>query len=110
MRAMIVPDIERRIACGSMRRRLPAPRAPSAAGEHRGRPYLLWLPESNPPWPGMVIVHGAGSRKENHADFARACAGAGWAALAYDQRGHGASSDEMSLEAAGDTGRMARLL
>ena len=42
-----------------------------------------------PPWPGMVIVHGAGSAKENHADFGRACAAAGWAALAYDQRGHG---------------------
>jgi uncharacterized protein len=105
-----VPDIDGRVACGSMRRRLPATRAPSAGGEHRGRPYLLWLPESDPPWPGMVIIHGAGSRKENHADFARACAAAGWVALAYDQRGHGASSDGMSPEAAEDAGRMACLL
>jgi fermentation-respiration switch protein FrsA (DUF1100 family) len=58
----------------------------------------------------MVIVHGAGSRKENHGDFGRACAGAGWAALAYDQRGHGDSTDEMSAEALADVGRMARLL
>ncbi len=77
---------------------------------HEGRPYLLWLPDSPPPWPGMVIVHGAGSRKENHADFARACAAGGWAALAYDQRGHGDARDEMSPEALADVGRMARLL
>ncbi len=58
----------------------------------------------------MVICHGAGSRKENHADFGRACAAAGWAALAYDQRGHGDSSDQMSPAAIADLGRMARLL
>jgi fermentation-respiration switch protein FrsA (DUF1100 family) len=58
----------------------------------------------------MVIVHGAGSAKENHADFGRACAGAGWAALAYDQRGHGPGDDEMSPEALADIGRMARFL
>jgi uncharacterized protein len=58
----------------------------------------------------MVIVHGAGSRKENHGDFGRACAAAGWAALAYDQRGHGDSADEMSPEALADVGRMARFI
>jgi len=58
----------------------------------------------------MVICHGAGSRKENHADFGRACAAAGWAALAYDQRGHGDSRDQMSPQAVGDVTRMARLL
>jgi hypothetical protein len=58
----------------------------------------------------MVIIHGAGSAKENHADFGRACAGAGWAALAYDQRGHGRGDDEMSAEALNDVGRMARFL
>ncbi|MQA75166.1 MAG: prolyl oligopeptidase family serine peptidase [Solirubrobacterales bacterium] len=92
------------------RRWAAAPRAPSASGEHRGRPYLLWLPDAPPPWPGMVIVHGAGSRKENHADFTRASAAAGWAALAYDQRGHGDSADEMSPEVVADAARMARLL
>ncbi len=58
----------------------------------------------------MVIVHGAGSQKANHGDFGRACAAAGWAALAYDQRGHGESTDEMSPEALADVGRMARFL
>jgi uncharacterized protein len=91
-------------------RTLRSPRKPSARGVHKGRPYLLWLPESAPPWPGMVIVHGAGSQKENHGDFGRACAAAGWAALAYDQRGHGASEEEMSPEGLVDVGRMARFL
>ena len=58
----------------------------------------------------MVIIHGAGSRKENHGDFGRACAAAGWAALAYDQRGHGASEEEMGPAALGDLGRMARFV
>jgi alpha-beta hydrolase superfamily lysophospholipase len=83
---------------------------PSESGVHAGRPYLSWLPESEPPWPGMVIVHGAGSRKENHGDFARACAATGWAALAFDQRGHGASEDGMSPAAMTDVAAMARFL
>jgi uncharacterized protein len=58
----------------------------------------------------MLVIHGAGSCKENHADFARACAARGWAALAYDQRGHGASEDEMSPAALADVTRMARFL
>lgn len=92
------------------RRWLPAPLTPDTSAEHEGRPYLIWLPQSPPPWPGMVIVHGAGSQKSNHADFARTCAAGGWAALAYDQRGHGESADEMSPAALSDAGRMARLL
>jgi pimeloyl-ACP methyl ester carboxylesterase len=39
----------------------------------------------------MVILHGAGSCKESHFDFARAARGAGLAAVAFDQRGHGES-------------------
>jgi fermentation-respiration switch protein FrsA (DUF1100 family) len=58
----------------------------------------------------MVILHGAGSRKENHGDFGRVCAGSGWAAIAFDQRGHGGSEDEMSPAALADVSRMARLL
>ncbi len=79
-------------------------------GVHEGRPYMLWLPEIPPPWRAMVIVHGAGSRKENHGDFGRACAASGWAALAYDQRGHGESDDPMSPEALPDVVRMARFM
>jgi hypothetical protein len=91
--------------------RLPSPRTATARGVHEGRPYELWLPaEGDGPRPGVVVLHGAGSRKENHADFARAASGYGWAALTFDQRGHGESTDEMSPGAFADVGRMARLL
>ena len=86
------------------------PTRPTDSGVEGDRPYLLWLPDGEKPHPAMLILHGAGSRKENHADFARACAARGWAALAYDQRGHGASEDEMSPGALADVGRMAAFL
>jgi uncharacterized protein len=103
----------------------PPPRGPDREDTHNGLAYTLWLPDRPgatdtrgeparplppPPWPGVVILHGAGSRKENHADFARLAAANGWAALAFDQRGHGRSRPAMSPEAVGDVGAMARLL
>ena len=90
--------------------RLRTPDAPHERGIHEGRPYWLWEPESAGPWPAMVILHGAGSSKESHADFGRACAANGWAAVSFDQRGHGESGDLMSPAALGDVGRMAALL
>jgi hypothetical protein len=57
-----------------------------------------------------VIVHGAGSRKENHADFARLATSAGWAALAFDLPGHGDSDEAMSGSAVQDVIAMAHLL
>jgi len=105
---------------------LPPPRRPDREGVEAGLAYALWLPEGSraqlpdpgrsarkvppPPWPGVVICHGAGSQKENHADFARLAAAAGWAALAFDARGHGASEDGMSAEAIDDVIGMTRLL
>lgn len=86
-----------------------------------GLAYSLWLPRHMrppgtprpnppPPWPGVVIVHGAGSRKENHADFARLATATGWAALTFDLPGHGASGGEMSGDAVDAVIRMAHLL
>jgi uncharacterized protein len=91
---------------------VPRPTPPSAS-EHAfldDLAYRLWLPQAEPPWPGIVILHGAGSRKENHGDFARLAADFGWAALAYDQRGHGESLGEMSPQAVNDAIAMARML
>jgi uncharacterized protein len=65
-------------------------------GRHNGLAYALWLPADPPPWPAVVVVHGAGSRKENHADFARLAAANGWAALTFDLPGHGASEPLMT--------------
>lgn len=90
--------------------RLRTPDAPDDRGVHEGRPFWLWEPDSPPPWPGMVIVHGAGSGKESHADFGRACAAGGWVAVSYDQRGHGESSEPLTPAALGDVGRMATML
>jgi fermentation-respiration switch protein FrsA (DUF1100 family) len=86
------------------------PKQPDERGNHAGRDYWLWLPDANPPWPGMVIVHGAGSAKENHADFGRLCAASGWAAVSYDQRGHAASREPMSPAALADVGAIAAML
>src|SRR3954447_12246225 len=59
---------------------------------------------------GVVVLHGADSRKENHYDFARACAGGGLAALAFDARGHGESAGPYDGRALDDVGAMAQLL
>jgi pimeloyl-ACP methyl ester carboxylesterase len=72
------------------------PPRPDREGAHNGLAYALWLPNDQPPWPGIVVVHGAGSRKENHADFARLATANGWAALTFDLPGHGDSEPEMS--------------
>jgi uncharacterized protein len=77
---------------------------------HRGLPYALWLPEGRTPSPAIVIVHGAGSRKENHADFARLAVASGWAALAFDLPGHGDSEPAMSGAAVEEVIEMASLL
>ena len=45
--------------------------------------------------PAVMILHGAGSRKENHSDFARLAVNNGFAALSFDNRGHGASEGEL---------------
>lgn len=59
-------------------------------GTRDGLAYALFLPEGEPR-AGIVILHGAGSAKESHFDFARTARGRGLAALAYDARGHGRS-------------------
>jgi alpha-beta hydrolase superfamily lysophospholipase len=64
--------------------------APVETGVHHGLAYALWLPDSEPAG-GLVILHGAGSCKEGHFDYARAARSMGLAAVAFDQRGHGAS-------------------
>ena len=69
-----------------MRYETPAP--PAELGDVDGLAYSLWLPEGDP-WAGVVILHGAGSTKENHHDFARAARSAGLSAVCFDQRGHG---------------------
>jgi uncharacterized protein len=82
---------------------------PSEIGRHDGLAYSLWLPQPTAP-AGVVILHGAGSCKENHHDFARAAIGSGLGAIAFDQRGHGDSDGPMDGRARDDVAAMANLL
>jgi pimeloyl-ACP methyl ester carboxylesterase len=66
--------------------------APTEVGRAHGLAYTLWMPSQPMPRPrGVVILHGAGSSKESHHDFARALLPIGCASIAFDMRGHGAS-------------------
>src|SRR4051812_19548967 len=91
-----------------MRTPLPTPEPPER-GERNGLAYALFLPDEEPR-AGVVIAHGAGSAKESHFDFGRACRGAGLAALAFDARGHGRSSGEFGPSAFGDVLEMVDVL
>jgi uncharacterized protein len=82
---------------------------PVKEGVRDGLAYTLFLPAGDPV-AGLVIVHGAGSRKENHHDFAEAARAAGFAAVCFDQRGHGASEGALGAGALDDVATMAGLL
>ena len=76
---------------------------------HDGLAYTLAEPDGEP-LGGVVVLHGAGSCKENHLDFAVACAAHGLAAIAFDQRGHGASAGALGAGAIDDVAAIAALL
>jgi pimeloyl-ACP methyl ester carboxylesterase len=76
---------------------------------HDGLAYEL-APPAGEPRGGVVVLHGAGSCKENHRDFAAACAAAGLAAVVFDQRGHGESEGALDARAIEDVATMAALL
>jgi alpha-beta hydrolase superfamily lysophospholipase len=84
---------------------------PAQTGVRDGLAYSLWLP---PPEKvtlgGVVVLHGAGSCKESHHDYARALLAAGLAAVTFDQRGHGDSDGRLDGRALTDVATMASLL
>jgi uncharacterized protein len=82
---------------------------PPDLGTQDGLSYALFLPDSEPDV-GVVILHGAGSAKESHFDFARGCRADGMAALAYDTRGHGRSEGSFGPSAFDDALAMVELL
>src|SRR3954464_2484342 len=89
-----------------MKNRLPAR---PELGSHDGLAYALFLPDEEPK-AGVVILHGAGSAKESHFDFARTARDRGLAAPAYDARGHGRSEGEAGPVAVEDALAMCALL
>jgi alpha-beta hydrolase superfamily lysophospholipase len=84
-------------------------RPPDEQGVHDGLAYALFAPDG-PAAGGVVVLHGAGSQKENHYDFARLCRAAGLAAIVFDQRGHGASGGALDGRAIDDVATIAALL
>jgi pimeloyl-ACP methyl ester carboxylesterase len=86
---------------------------PVETGEQDGLAWARFAPThaaDGLPDAGVVVLHGADSRKENHYDFARACAAGGLAALAFDARGHGESAGPYDGRALDDVAAMAQLL
>jgi uncharacterized protein len=83
---------------------------PSESGVFEGFAYHLWLPNDRGPRPAVIVLHGAGSRKENHADFARVAAGQGFVAMTFDNRGHGETEGDLGPRAVADIGRLVRFL
>src|SRR4051812_24689072 len=86
----------------------PLPARPEL-GVRDGLAYALFLP-AQAPQAGVVILHGAGSAKESHFDFARTARDMGLAALAYDARGHGCSDGAFGPDAIVDALSMVELL
>ena len=82
---------------------------PTELGTRDGLAYALFRPERDAGG-GVVILHGAGSCKESHFDFARLLRAAGLAAVVFDQRGHGESEGALGAGALDDVATMAALL
>jgi uncharacterized protein len=88
--------------------RHPTP-TPPELGVHDGLAFALFAPEREPD-AGVVVLHGGGSAKESHFDFARGCRDDGIVALAYDARGHGDSDGSFGPGAIDDALAMVELL
>ena len=82
---------ERPSAEGSAR---PAPRPVTIESDGVELAGRLFLPTGRAEG-ALVVCHGAGSRKENHAIMGEQAAAAGLAALTFDFRGHGESGGEL---------------
>ncbi len=82
---------------------------PQEIGHRDGLAYAVFRPPG-PTSGGVVILHGAGSAKESHYDFARAARAQGIAAVAFDQRGHGDSPGQLDGRALTDVATMSALL
>ena len=79
-------------------------------GEHEGLAYAYFEAPGAEPEAGVLILHGAGSAKESHFDFARVCVAYGFSAVAYDARGHGRSDGAFGPLAIDDAVGMLDLL
>jgi uncharacterized protein len=81
---------------------------PAELGVRDGLSFALFVPASAP-LATVVVLHGAGSCKESHFDFARACRADGLAAVCFDMRGHGDSDGALDGRALDDIATIAAL-
>ncbi|HEU4658528.1 MAG TPA: alpha/beta fold hydrolase [Capillimicrobium sp.] len=79
---------------------------PPRLGRTAGLAWARFDPDGAPRG-AMLVLHGAGSRKESHYDFGRAAQAAGYAALVFDARGHGESEGALGAGALDDLAAMA---
>jgi alpha-beta hydrolase superfamily lysophospholipase len=87
------------------------PALPAETDRLDGVAYSLWLPDDPATARGgVVILHGAGSCKENHHDFARVVRAIGFGAIAVDLRGHGESDGALDERVLDDISAMAAYL
>jgi pimeloyl-ACP methyl ester carboxylesterase len=91
------------------RSRVMKPVLPTEIAVLGGLSYSLWMPSEERVTlaGGVVVLHGAGSCKESHYDFARAALPLGLATLVFDQRGHGDSNGALGGGALRDIATMA---
>ena len=82
---------------------------PTELGTRDGLAYALFVPDGDPGG-RVVLLHGAGSQKENQFDIARALRATGVAAVCFDQRGHGESEGALGADALDDIQTIAALL
>ena len=82
---------------------------PTELGTRDGLAYALFLPDGASAG-GVVMLHGAGSQKENQFDIARMLRAGGVAAVCFDQRGHGESDGALGAGALDDVATIAGLL
>jgi pimeloyl-ACP methyl ester carboxylesterase len=83
---------------------------PAEVGREDGLAWVRFEPVGADAGAGVVVMHGAGSSKDSHFDYLRACAASGLHALAFDARGHGESGGALDGRALDDVARMADLL
>jgi pimeloyl-ACP methyl ester carboxylesterase len=88
--------------------RLVAPDPPKL-GKLDGLAYALFEP-AEAAAAGVVVLHGAGSVKESHYDFARELRAGGLAVALFDQRGHGESDGALGETAIDDVAAIRTLL
>lgn len=81
---------------------MPHQATPITVPSRDGLPLAALLLQGAPGAPGVVMLHGAGSRKENHLDFAQRLADVGFWALMPDLRGHGETGGTKDAGMPGD--------